>query len=312
LGSGRVYKKIMNYKKTVTIGIPAHNEEANIKNLLNAILAQKQENFTLEKIIVICDGCTDATEEKVKEFSKNHSVVEIAADGQRKGKAQRLNELYRANASDIIVTLDADIILAAADTIGELIKKISDEYVVAGANFQPFKGKTIFEKFINAGDALWYEIRKNIRGGDSVYNSAGCAVALEKYFAKSIFYPKDTISDQVYLYLSVKSKGENFFFSEKAVVLYRNPSSLRDFLSMNSRSQFGRQVAGKYFGDLSSNEYRLNNVNKKGILLKMFTTKPFYTFLGAISLFALKFIPVAEKKIYKDGLWDTLKSTKNI
>ena len=46
MGSGRIYKKIMNCKKTVTIGIPAHNEEANIKNLLNAILAQ---NFDWNK-----------------------------------------------------------------------------------------------------------------------------------------------------------------------------------------------------------------------------------------------------------------------
>ena len=35
----------MRHKKSVTIGIPAHNEEANIHNLLNAVLAQKAGKF---------------------------------------------------------------------------------------------------------------------------------------------------------------------------------------------------------------------------------------------------------------------------
>ena len=304
--------KIMKNKKTVTIGIPAHNEEANIKNSLESILSQKRDNFKLEKIIVICDGCDDATEDKAREFSKKYPIIEVVSDGQKRGKSQRLNELYQMNRSDIVVTFDADIVLDGFNIVDDLIKNIDKECVVAGANFRPLKGKTIFEKFINAGDALWYEIRKNARGGDSIYNSAGCAVALEKYFAKSIFYPKDTISDQVYLYLFLKSKGKNFFFSKSAIVLYRNTNNWKDFLSMNSRSQFGRRFAERYFGDLSREEYRLYNINKKLIFLKMFITKPFYTFLGAISLFLIKFIPITENKIYKNGLWDTLKSTKNI
>ena len=211
-----------------------------------------------------------------------------------------------------MVTLDADIVLADDFVVNEIVKNINSEYVVAGANFQPHKGKTLFEKFINAGDALWYEIRKNDRNGDSVYNSAGCAMALDKDFAKSVLYPKDTVSDQVYLYLSIKLRGKNFFFSKKAVVLYQNPNSLKDLFSMNYRSQYGRQTAGKYFGDLFIREYRIHSVSKTKILLKMFVTKPFRTLLGVLYLFAIKFIPVKEQQIYKNGLWDTLKSTKNI
>jgi len=112
--------------------------------------------------------------------------------------------------------------------------------------------------------------------------------------------------------LSMTSRGKKFFFSQEAVVLYRNTSTLRDFVSMDSRSQFGRQIVKKYFGDLFISEYKLHSVNKKKILLKMVITRPFRTFLGAVSLLALKLIPVTEKKIYKEGLWETLKSTKNI
>ena len=51
----------MNKKLTVSVGIPAYDEEANIKSLLEAILQQRQENFILKSIIVVSDGSTDRT-----------------------------------------------------------------------------------------------------------------------------------------------------------------------------------------------------------------------------------------------------------
>ena len=51
----------MRKKLTVTIGIPAYNEEANVRNLLVSLLAQKETNFKLQEIIVVSDGSTDKT-----------------------------------------------------------------------------------------------------------------------------------------------------------------------------------------------------------------------------------------------------------
>ena len=66
----------MNKKPTVTIGIPAHNEEANIANMLNSVISQEQKSFFLEKIIVALDGCTDNTESEAREFAKKYPIVE--------------------------------------------------------------------------------------------------------------------------------------------------------------------------------------------------------------------------------------------
>jgi glycosyltransferase involved in cell wall biosynthesis len=48
----------MKKNMTVTIGIPAYNEAANITSLLMALLAQNTPNFKLESIIVASDGST--------------------------------------------------------------------------------------------------------------------------------------------------------------------------------------------------------------------------------------------------------------
>lgn len=46
-------------KLSVSVGIPAYNEEQNIASLIFGILKQKVNNITLKEIIVISDGSTD-------------------------------------------------------------------------------------------------------------------------------------------------------------------------------------------------------------------------------------------------------------
>ena len=48
-------------KQTVTIGIPAYNEEQNIGVLLSKLLAQKQIHYKLKEILIYLDGSIDHT-----------------------------------------------------------------------------------------------------------------------------------------------------------------------------------------------------------------------------------------------------------
>src|SRR3989344_306584 len=83
-------------KKTVIVGIPAFNEEKNIGVLLESILLQKGNNFTIDKVIVVCDGSRDNTAEIVKLYSKKFNQISLKDDNKRKGKAARLNEFYKS------------------------------------------------------------------------------------------------------------------------------------------------------------------------------------------------------------------------
>jgi len=50
---------------TVSIGIPAYNEEANIGKLLSSLIKQKEAGFIIKEIIVVSDQSTDKTDEIV-------------------------------------------------------------------------------------------------------------------------------------------------------------------------------------------------------------------------------------------------------
>src|SRR5579884_1674598 len=133
--------------KTLTVGIPAFNEEANIGALINTLTKQRAENFVLEKIVVVSDGSSDRTEVIVTELKKVIPILELVADGQRVGKSQRLNQLYQRNKSEILVTLDGDTALADNSVLEKLVEAFdSDSVVLVGGNKKPVKATTFTEQ----------------------------------------------------------------------------------------------------------------------------------------------------------------------
>ncbi|PIN78411.1 glycosyl transferase, partial [Candidatus Woesearchaeota archaeon CG10_big_fil_rev_8_21_14_0_10_34_8] len=60
----------------ISIIIPAYNEENSIKELLEKVLTVDLDSLNLEKeIIVIDDGSSDATIEKIKDVQKKHKNI---------------------------------------------------------------------------------------------------------------------------------------------------------------------------------------------------------------------------------------------
>ncbi len=56
-----------------SMGIMAHNEEANIGRLLEAVISQTFREVALTEIVVVASGCTDDTEAIVLEWAKRDS-----------------------------------------------------------------------------------------------------------------------------------------------------------------------------------------------------------------------------------------------
>jgi glycosyltransferase involved in cell wall biosynthesis len=88
----------------ISVVIPAHNEEAVIGRLLSALgdVAEQDE------IVVVCDGCTDATADMVRTFAG----IRVIKSQTRRGKAEALNtgDLYLKTFPRFYV--DADIVVS--------------------------------------------------------------------------------------------------------------------------------------------------------------------------------------------------------
>jgi cellulose synthase/poly-beta-1,6-N-acetylglucosamine synthase-like glycosyltransferase len=98
------------YMPTVSVLIPAHNEEQVIERILQRMteLTYPKEKF---EVIVIDDASTDRTGEKATVFAKNHKFIHVIHRDQAeggKGKPEALNCGLKHVSGELIYCFDAD------------------------------------------------------------------------------------------------------------------------------------------------------------------------------------------------------------
>lgn len=297
-------------KLTVTIGIPAHNEEANIGNLLRSILGQKGNNFTFENIVVVCDGCTDETAAIVKSFGTAGTNFTVVEGKKRLGKMARLNQIYTMNKSDILITLDADLILAEERAVQKIIRAFEDPSVALAVFHQePVVSDSFVGKICRAADMFWIESRIHVNGGDHAHNLQGSATAMRKIVAQKVKYPSGLNSDVEYLYMKGKSFGA-FRYMYDAKAFYRAPDTLHDFWSIASRAIFyRRKSAMKYLGNDLNKIYEIPLTYKVRGLLTVFARSPLYTTLAIILNILVRIFPKKNRSV-RSKTWEMAQSAR--
>lgn len=224
--------KKTNKKLTVTIGIPAFNEEANIKNMIESVLKQKGQSFVLEKILVVLDGCTDNTFKIIRELSKKERLIKIINDGQRTGKATRLNKIYKLNKSELIGTFDGDIYLERDCELELMVKEFltNQKVKVVAARQLPIKANSLMGRFSNASFMMLQFASMKWRNGNNIYSLQGSASIIRKKFSKSFTYPKETFCDQGFLYFTaLKEDKSSFKFVTNTKIIFRTVSTFLDW-----------------------------------------------------------------------------------
>lgn len=103
-------RKIIKIKSwpSVSIIIPAYNEEKHIKDCIESVLNLDYENGKI-KIIVVNDGSKDKTKEVVEEIISKKKGREIILINQKNsGKAKALNNALKLVKTEFFACLDAD------------------------------------------------------------------------------------------------------------------------------------------------------------------------------------------------------------
>lgn len=300
-------------KVTVTIGIPAHNEEANIGNLLTSILKQKQKSFVIKKIYIVCDGCTDFTEFEAKKIALRNHNIEILNDGKRKGKAARLNTIYELAKTDYILTLDADTMLDTNLEIERMVKTMqsSKDIQVVGARFIPvklnsFMGKLSIVSYKSFEDACW-----KLNNGNNFFTLVGAASLIRTSLAKTFTYPKNLVSDQNYLYVMATKQNQNGYkLAKNTRVLIRTVSTFHDWRVLGVRSTISdKQSVVSFFGNKILKEYYMPRKLFVLSTLKWFFKSPIYTTGSVLMNIYIRKFPY-KQSTPRRGIWESTESSK--
>jgi biofilm PGA synthesis N-glycosyltransferase PgaC len=108
-----------------SIGIMAYNEEANIGRLLDALLRQNLSHCFIKEIFVVASGCTDRTEDIVKDYIRLDERIKLLVQRQREGKASAIN-LFLSKANADVFVLESGDTIPEVDTMEKLVMPFSD------------------------------------------------------------------------------------------------------------------------------------------------------------------------------------------
>jgi glycosyltransferase involved in cell wall biosynthesis len=294
-------------KPTITIGIPAHNEGQTIGDLLRALLRQKGA-FTIEKILVICDGCTDDTPKVVAAL--NDARITVLNDGKRLGKARRLNQLYASNTSDYLLTFDGDILPGSDREISHLLAVMHEQataQVVAGHIRLIDSANGFTARMLYYNHLLWAKTTQTYRNGRNIHTSHGPAYLLTRAFVAQHRFPESITCDQGFIYLFAQPDG--YFFAEKSAFFSNPVSKFSEIRVGYNRTINERNDIGEYFGREALNEFHIPFTYRLLGIVRSIPIHPLYMSFAVLFNVFMRLAPTTDSR-HHDGLWSISHSVK--
>lgn len=239
---------------SVTIGIPAYNEEANIGFLLDSLLRQTADNFGIEKIVVVSDASQDRTDEIVKNFKSKK--VKLLRNETRQGQAFSQNRILDQSRSDALVLLNADIGIYDPEFVKRLITPILNRQAdLTSPRLKAVFPSGLVEKAVWVGFEMRDYMFERFRGGQSVHTCWGAARAFSKAMSQNFRF-KTSISEDAYSYFYCKKHGYTYRHISDTECLFKLSDTVGDHKKQSLRNIKGREMLIKEFGeDFVKEEY---------------------------------------------------------
>jgi len=299
----------LNKKYSVSIGIPAYNEEANIAKLLKSILNQEESNFYIQEILIFSDGSTDKT---VQRSNFGDVRIKIFEDSKREGKTVRQNQMIKEMTGDILVVFDADIIVLDNKYLEKIIALFytNKNVGIVGGRAIPLPPENLFERIINYSVSLKDDIYQQRNNGNNLYFCHGRNRAFSSIFLQNFSWPK-IASEDAFSYLSCIGRGFQFISPKEAKVFYRLPHNMKDYLKQSTRFLKSKKLIIRWFDKkLVDNEYRINYLYILKSAIKYFFKNPFYFIVYTVILATSKIKTFFQGE--SDHRWDISESSKKL
>jgi biofilm PGA synthesis N-glycosyltransferase PgaC len=222
-----------------SVGITAHNEEANIGRLLEAMLNQNLDEVEITEIIVVASGCTDNTCDIVRNFEASEPRIKLLVQEEREGKVSAVN-LFLKHAQEEICVLESGDTLPGEETVENLVKMFRDPQVgMTGAHKVPVNVPDQVVGYLShlrltLEHSLCLEIPR-----------LGEMIAFRKVFAE---IPPDVAMDEAFVEALMIKRGLQVRYAPDAMVYNMGPETLSDFVRQRRRNYAGHLHLKRKYG----------------------------------------------------------------
>jgi len=213
-----------------SVGIMAHNEEANIGRTIRAVLEQQGPSVRLEEVIVVASGCTDRTVPIVLEMALQEPRVRLCIQEKREGKASAINLFLKEAISPIVVLIGADV-LPEASALEYMCAPFKDPKIgMVGGRPVPVNDQATFMG--HAIHLLWRLHDQLAR----VHPKLGEVIAFRNVISG---IPTDSPVDEISIQALISQLDYQLIYESACIVYNKGPLTIRDFLKQRRRIYAG-------------------------------------------------------------------------
>lgn len=232
------------YQPFISVIIPAHNEEVCIIRTIESVLAN---DYGRKQVIVVDDGSTDSTYNKLRYYKRKHKVPQLKVVHQKNGgKASALNNAFKNHArGSLVMVLDADSLLHP-NALSRIVKHFSDKSLAAAAsNVKVIEGQQI----LNVAQRLEYVVSYRMKRALSVLNMEYIIGGVGSTFRKAIvkecdYYDDDTMTEDIDFTLKViahkGNRAHKIIFAADVITYTEGVTTFKGLLKQRFRWKYGR------------------------------------------------------------------------
>ena len=223
--------------KSVSIIVPAYNEEVTAVRSINSLLKQNYPDFD---IIFVDDGSKDKTYSIVETAFPNHPKVKVLTKTNG-GKASALNFGIKNTTADFVICIDADTQLAP-DALEKLMAKFVDPSVAAVAGNVKVGNRV---NFLTRWQDIEYTTAQNFdRMAFDYLNAITVVPGAIGAFRKSVVleiggFATDTLAEDCDLTVRILRGGWTVTTANDAIAITEAPETFGQFLKQRFRWSFG-------------------------------------------------------------------------
>src|SRR5271155_225744 len=229
--------KLADPPPTVSVLIPAHNEETVIVQTVNSVLASDFQDL---HVIIINDGSTDATGALLEEHFARDPRVHIIHQVNR-GKPAALSAGIACADTEILVTIDADTEIEP-DAISKLLRHFSDPQVGAVAGNVKVGNRS---RWLTRWQALEYITSQNME--KRAFDLLNCITvvpgALGAWRRTAVEaaggITADTVAEDADLTIAIRRLGWRVSYDEEAIAWTEAPETAGALIRQRFRWTFG-------------------------------------------------------------------------
>lgn len=227
----------------VSILVPAHNEAANIENLLESLLAQQTRKARIIEIVVVASGCTDNTADLARRVARGRPGMHVVVQERREGKVAAINQYLavRDTRAEILVVSGADL-RVAPDVVEKIVEcfEANPNVGMVGARPVPDNEKNgVVSRMVHV---LW-ELHHRVA---TDYPKMGELVAVRGALVDRV--SELSVVDEASVEGIVRSKGYELAYVPDAIVTNHGPDTLDEYFEQRRRIARGHYWLDFAFG----------------------------------------------------------------